>query len=59
MSNDAENAALITAINYTVQNIHRENCYLNCILQYYFYCTFDQINAAVTQTLKHLTDSSI
>ncbi len=49
-SNNAENSALITEINYILKYIQTENIYLNCniISQYYsFYCIFDQINAAL------------
>ncbi len=48
-SNDAENSALITEINYILKYIYIENSYSNSknISQYYvFYCIFIQINAA-------------
>jgi len=42
-SNDAENTALITGINYILLYSQKTT-----LLQqfYYFYCIFDQINAA-------------
>ncbi len=51
-SNDAENSALITGINYILKYITIDNSLkqsiLNCnISQYYwFYCIFDQISGA-------------
>ncbi len=47
-SNDAENSALITEINYVLTDIHIENSYLkNCNNISQFYCIFDQINAGL------------
>ncbi len=46
-SNDAENTALITEINYTLLYIHIENSHLNYNNISDFYCIFDQINAAL------------
>ncbi len=53
-SNDAENTALITGINYILKYIKIENCYF--ISQYYwFYCIFDR---DFQKTFKHCTDIS-
>jgi len=48
-SNDAENSALITGINYVLLYIQIENCILNCniIFQYCFYSIFVQLRAAL------------
>ncbi len=43
-SNDAENSALITEINCILKYIHIENIFK---LYRIFYCSFDQINAAL------------
>ncbi len=55
-SNDAENTALITGINYILKYIKIENFILNCnnISQnYYFFLYFDQIMNILMYFLKH------
>ncbi len=37
----------ITEINYTLTHIHIHFFILNCNNTYFFYCLFDQINAAL------------
>ncbi len=50
-SNDAENSALITEINYIFQYIQIHNSYIKLVIIFsnftVFYCIFDQINAAL------------
>ncbi len=46
-SNDAENTALITEINYSLTDIHIENSFLNCNNISLFFTLFYQINAAL------------
>ncbi len=46
-SNDAENSALITAINYILLYIKIENSYFYCNNIKQYYCIFDQINVAL------------
>ncbi len=45
-SNDDENTALITGINYSLIYIHKKIVVLNDNNISQFYCIFDQINAA-------------
>ncbi len=49
LSNDAENSALITEINYILKYIKIETVILNCnnISQNIFFCIFDQIDTAL------------
>ncbi len=46
-SNDAENSAMITEINYILKCIKIENSYLNSNNIAQFYCVFDQIDRAL------------
>ncbi len=56
--NNAENSALVTAINYILKYIQIENIYfkLYTISQYYcYYCIFDEINAALVSRRSRLS----